>query len=128
MAADKCPLCHRSNKQRSTQQNKVQWGLAYPPLAARFTELTGDEWTEKEVHEWVKKEYAGIIEKYRIDEPERVVTVNGELRTINKAPSTAKLTTEGSNILFATLQRFGAGIGVDIPAPNEIPFEQIREV
>lgn len=104
------------------------FGIAYTILAQAMSEAWGETVTTDYVHKFCKDKFRDVLKENQIGAG--VVTLkskSGNVITTDAPVSTSTLTTKGMMLYYEHLQRFGAWMGVDIPNPNEIPFEQIKE-
>lgn len=125
-----CEKCGKPIKKRSNAQNRSMFGIAYRMIADAMSELQGETITTDYVHNFCKDRFKDVLNEYRIDE--RTISLvskkTGEVETVEKPVSTAKLSTVGAMRYYEHLQRFAAEyLGIDIPVPNEQDYSRIEK-
>ena len=115
-------------KRRSTQQNRSIFGIPYKMIAEALTQMWGEDVSVDTVHELMKQRFESILFEHSI-KPYTPRTMpnkdTGEVEYIMPLMSTTKLTTVGAMKYYEAMQQFGAQfLSIDIPDPNEIPFEE----
>ena len=101
----KCPMCGRGGKPRSSRQNRYLWGIVYALIA----EETGH--STEELHEFFKSMFL----------PRTFIQVGKREREIVKS-TTDLSTTDMENYLTRVRVFASQELNVFIPLPNEAPL------
>lgn len=97
-------------KQRTNQQNRWYWTEVVPKVFEFFTSKTEENLTKEDVHEWLKKNFAGSKE-IKIGKEE-----------FSRPKSTTELSTVEFNEMVNKIQQFFAQYGVVIHDPDQTQF------